>query len=132
MIKLLNLSDGSLIDAPTDDVLDLAHDQDIMTDAPALDGVAVVRLVFPKFKDGRAFSQARVLRTRYGFKGEIRASGDLLPDQAAYARRVGIDTVEDVNDGRLDDFRFALSAYRFVYQPAEEGTPAHRLRGDVL
>ncbi|MEM6913951.1 MAG: DUF934 domain-containing protein [Pseudomonadota bacterium] len=77
MIKLLNLSDGSLIDAPTDDVLDLAHDQDIMTDAPVLDGVAVVRLVFPKFKDGRAFSQARVLRTRYGFKGEIRASGDL-------------------------------------------------------
>ncbi|MEO1042252.1 MAG: DUF934 domain-containing protein [Pseudomonadota bacterium] len=131
MTKLLKLSDGTLIDAPTDDVLDVAHDQDLMTAAPALDGVRVVRLAFPKFRDGRAFSQARVLRTRYGFQGEIRASGDLLPDQAAFARRVGIDTVEGINEKRLEDFRFALDAFRYAYQPAEDGAPAHRLRSNT-
>ncbi|MEM0927753.1 MAG: DUF934 domain-containing protein [Pseudomonadota bacterium] len=129
MTKLLRLSDGAMVDAPVGDVLDIAHDQDIMAEAPALDGVAAVRLIFPKFKDGRAFSQARVLRTRYGFTGEIRASGDLLPDQAAFARRVGIDTVEDIKAERLEDFHFALKAYRFAYQPAEHGAPAHSLRG---
>ncbi|MEO1657917.1 MAG: DUF934 domain-containing protein [Pseudomonadota bacterium] len=131
MTKLLKLDDGTLVDAPAGEVLDIAHDQDITTDAPALDGVATVRLLFPKFKDGRAFTQARVLRTQYGFEGEIRASGDLLPDQAAFARRVGIDTVEDIKDDRLEDFRFALKAFRYAYQPAEHGAPAHSLRGET-
>ena len=130
MTKLLKLSDGSVVDAPGGEVLDIAHDDDLMVDAPALDGVVVIRLVFPKFRDGRAFTQARVLRARYGFKGEIRATGNLLPDQAGFARRVGIDTVEDVTESRVEDFRFALGAYRYAYQPAEQGTPAHSLRGD--
>ena len=129
MTKLLRLTDGGLVDAPDGVTLDIAHDHDIMTDAPSLDGVSVVRLLFPKFKDGRAFTQARVLRTRYGFEGEIRASGELLPDQAAFARRVGVDTVEDPKTERLEDFRFALTAFRYAYQSSEHGEPAHRLRG---
>src|ERR1700742_3187463 len=50
--------------------------------------LSLVALEFPKFRDGRAFSWARLLRTRLGFKGEIRAVGDFLYDQIAYQRRV--------------------------------------------
>src|SRR5215469_834245 len=56
--------------------------------------VSVVALEFPKFRDGRAFSWARLLRTRLGFRGEIRAVGDFLYDQVAYQRRVGFDAWE--------------------------------------
>ena len=56
--------------------------------------LSLVALEFPKFRDGRAFSWARLLRTRLGFEGEIRAVGDFLYDQIAYQRRVGFDAWE--------------------------------------
>ena len=52
---------------------------------------ALIALEFPKFRDGRAFSWARMLRTRLGFTGEIRAVGDFLYDQVNYQHRVGFD-----------------------------------------
>lgn len=57
-----------------------------------LDGVRRVDLQFPKFSDGRAFSQAVVLRRRLGFKGEIRATGDVLVDQVVQMQRSGFDS----------------------------------------
>jgi uncharacterized protein (DUF934 family) len=62
--------------------------------APLLDRVAVVALVFPKYTDGRAMSAARLLRERYGFKGELRATGDVLIDQMPLMRRCGFDAFE--------------------------------------
>lgn len=56
-----------------------------------LDGVDRIDLNFPKFTDGRAFSQAFLLRRRLGFKGEIRATGDVLVDQLAQMERSGFD-----------------------------------------
>ena len=67
--------------------------------APLLDRVSLVAIDFPKFRDGRGFTIARTLRERYGYTGEIRAVGGLLPDQHSHALRCGFSTVA-VADGR--------------------------------
>ena len=67
--------------------LQLANDADMQ--GLSLDGVDRIDLNFPKFTDGRAFSQALLLRRRLGFKGEIRATGDVLVDQLAQMERSG-------------------------------------------
>ena len=70
--------------------LQLANDADPM--ALALDGVARIDLHFPKFTDGRAYSQAFLLRRRLGFEGELRATGDVLIDQLVQMQRSGFDS----------------------------------------
>jgi uncharacterized protein (DUF934 family) len=71
-------------------VLQLANDVDPAT--LALDGVARIDLQFPKFTDGRAYSQAFLLRRRLGFEGELRATGDVLIDQVVQMQRSGFDS----------------------------------------
>ena len=56
-----------------------------------LQGVTRIDLTFPKFTDGRAYSQAFLLRRRLGFKGELRATGDVLIDQLVQMQRTGFD-----------------------------------------
>lgn len=75
--------------APDDhlNVLVLANDADALS--VALEGVDRIELDFPKFTDGRAFTQARLLRQRRGFTGDIRATGDVLIDQLVQMYRVG-------------------------------------------
>lgn len=77
-------------DATDSAVLALPNDADPRT--AQLDGVARVDLHFPKFADGRAFSQAFLLRRRLGFQGEIRATGDVLVDQVVQMQRSGFDS----------------------------------------
>lgn len=62
--------------------------------APYLDGVAVVSIEFPAFRDGRGYSIARLLRDRYGYRGELRAVGNVLHDQLFYMQRCGFDAFE--------------------------------------
>ena len=57
----------------------------------------VIELYFPVFTDGHAFTHARLLRSRYGFTGDIRASGDFMRDQVFYLNRVGVSSFE-LND----------------------------------
>jgi uncharacterized protein (DUF934 family) len=83
--------------------------------------LSVVALEFPKFRDGRAFSWARQLRTRLGFKGEVRAVGDFLFDQIAYQRRVGFDAWELPDGFSAEAFQRALSEITEVYQPSADG-----------
>ena len=95
-------------------------------ESPALLGedlhrLSVVALEFPKFRDGRAFSWARMLRTRFGFKGEVRAVGDFLYDQIAYQHRVGFDAWQVPDDFALADFARALAEITNVYQPSADG-----------
>jgi uncharacterized protein (DUF934 family) len=71
-------------------VLQLANDADPRS--LELDGVERIELNFPKFSDGRAYSQAFLLRRRLGFKGEIRATGDVLIDQLVQMQRTGFDS----------------------------------------
>jgi uncharacterized protein (DUF934 family) len=68
-------------------VLHLANDADPL--ATSLEGVERIELHFPKFSDGRAFSQAFLLRRRLGFQGDIRATGDVLIDQLVQMQRTG-------------------------------------------
>jgi len=82
---------------------------------------ALIALEFPKFRDGRAFSWARMLRTRLGFKGEIRAVGDFLYDQVNYQHRVGFDAWEVPDHFTLEMFNRALVEMTNVYQPSADG-----------
>ena len=93
--------------------------------------LSLVALEFPKFRDGRAFSWARLLRTRLGFEGEIRAVGDFLYDQIAYQRRVGFDAWELPEGFTNAAFQRALSEITQVYQPsADRRRTIAALRGD--
>ena len=70
-------------------VLELANDVDQRT--VELSGVTRIDLQFPAFTDGRAYSQAFLLRRRLGFGGELRATGDVLIDQLVQMQRTGFD-----------------------------------------
>ena len=63
-------------------------------DEAHLDRLAVVALVFPSFRDGRAYSQARLLRERHNYRGELRATGQVLRDQFLFMLRAGFDSFE--------------------------------------
>jgi uncharacterized protein (DUF934 family) len=87
--------------------------------APHLDKAALVAVVFPAFSDGRAFSHASLLRSRYAYKGEIRAIGDVLIDQIPLMLRCGIDSFAVSNPTalkRLSEGR--LPGIHKHYQPA--------------
>ena len=94
--------------------IELANDADPRT--LALDGIDRVDLNFPKFTDGRAFSQAFLLRRRLGFKGEIRATGDVLVDQLAQMQRSGFDTAVLRADQSLEVAQTQLERYAGFYQ----------------
>lgn len=90
---------------------------------------ALIALEFPKFRDGRAFSWARMLRTRLGYTGEIRAVGDFLYDQVNYQRRVGFDAWEVPDHFTIEMFNRALTEMTNVYQPSTDGrTTIRQLR----
>ena len=87
MLKLLSAQDHQPPAEGDTRTVALPNDADAM--AHTLDGVERVDLHFPHFTDGRAFSQAFLLRRRRGFKGEIRATGDVLIDQLVQMQRTG-------------------------------------------
>ncbi len=89
-----------------------------------LDRFAVVALEFPKFGDGRAYSYARLLRERYGFRGELRAVGNVLRDQALFMLRCGFDAFEVTEGTPIEGWREALGEISVVYQPTADGRPA--------
>ena len=77
--------------ATAQNILEISNDIDPrdLASQGALDGIECINLNFPKFTDGRAFSQAFLLRRRMGFKGDIRATGDVLIDQLVQMQRSG-------------------------------------------
>lgn len=81
-----------------------------------LGALSLIALEFPSFNDGRAFSQARVLRHQLGFKGEIRAIGKPMADQAAYLIRCGFDAFEVSGAQPLDIWRKAAALVTRAYQ----------------
>lgn len=86
-----------------------------------LDKLDVIALDFPMFKNGRAYSYARLLRSRYGYKGEMRATGDVLRDQLFFMARCGFDAFEVSQRITLDAFKEALGEISVVYQPSSDG-----------
>jgi uncharacterized protein (DUF934 family) len=95
--------------------------------APFLAQLSLIALEFPVFRDGRAYTQARQLRERHGFKGEIRATGDVLRDQFLFMVRAGFDAFEVRKDADAEAFAQALHEFTLSYQPAADG-PAHSFR----
>jgi len=83
--------------------------------------LSLVVLEFPVFRDGRAFSWARMLRTRMAYRGEIRGAGHFLYDQIAFMKRTGFDAWEVPEGFTLEQFHRALAEMTDVYQPAEDG-----------
>jgi uncharacterized protein (DUF934 family) len=101
--------------------------------APLLDRLAAVALVFPNFKDGRAYSQARLLRERYGYRGELRATGQVLRDQFVFLVRAGFDALEVSKTGDAEAFAQALARYTVFYQPTGAGrATAAQLRAEKV
>jgi len=95
----------------------------------SLGHLALVALKFPKFRDGRAYSQARLLRETYRFRGTLRATGDVLRDQFHFLIRAGFDSFEVKKPADAHAFAEAANRYSVVYQPSADGrTPALRRR----
>jgi uncharacterized protein (DUF934 family) len=88
---------------------------------PYLTKLAVVVLHVPAFRDGRAFSAARLLRTRLGYKNEIRLTGHFLLDQIAFFTRVGVDAFDVAPNISVADIQTALHEISDVYQPSVDG-----------
>lgn len=84
---------------------------------------SLVALEFPKFRDGRAYSYARLLRERYGYTGELRAVGDVLLEQLFFMMRTGFDAFEIASADPLGDYKIALADFSVWYQPTADGRP---------
>jgi len=99
----------------------LSTDTDYSDLAPLANKLSFVAIDFPAFTDGRGFSLAVRLRKDLGFKGEIRATGHVIPDQAQFLMRAGFDTV-DAPDERSEAFENALVRFKEFYQTDFLGT----------
>ena len=80
----------------------------------------VIALQFPTFSDGRALSQAVVLRKRLGFRGELRAVGDVIRDLVFWLGRCGFDSIVPRKDQDLEACRLALAEITVAYQAAAD------------
>jgi len=86
---------------------------------PHLDRLSLIEVSFPKFRDGRGYSVARILRES-GYTGELRAEGDVLVDQVPLMRRCGFDSflpAQPIDPAALER---ALTRYDHVYQAAAD------------
>ena len=95
---------------------------------PHLDRIKLIEISFPRFRDGRGYSAARILREN-GYKGELRAEGDVLVDELLFMRRCGFDSFAPwapLDQKAVDE---ALNRFPFVYQSAADGAvPVWKLR----
>lgn len=98
----------------------LAPEDEVEALEGRLSGVALVALAFPKFRDGRPFTAARLLRTRLGFTGEIRAVGDVLRDQAGFMVRCGFDAFVPADGSTAVTWAEAAGRHSHVYQRAAD------------
>jgi uncharacterized protein (DUF934 family) len=93
----------------------------------AYERLALIALAFPKFSDGRSYSKARLLRERLGFKGELRATGEVLLDQVPLMQRAGFDTLDVTHAPTIDALeRGHIPGIARTYQAT--GTSAARRR----
>ncbi|MGE5501251.1 MAG: DUF934 domain-containing protein [Ignavibacteriales bacterium] len=100
--------------------------EDLAYDLPR---IAVVALVFPKFRDGRHYSSARLLRERFNYAGEVRAVGDVLLEQARFMLRCGFDAFIPADGSTPEAWASAAARYRHVYQRATDDlVPAFEAR----
>jgi uncharacterized protein (DUF934 family) len=97
------------------------NNRDLDDLVPYLDRLAAVALVFPTFRDGRAYSQARLLRERFLYRGELRATGQVLRDQFVFMLRAGFDAFEMKKQADAEAFAHTAKRYSVFYQPTGDG-----------
>src|SRR6201989_1560431 len=104
------------------------NNSDIADLVPYLGKIAVVALVFPSFRDGRAYSQARLLRERYNYRGGLRTTGQVLRDQFVFMLRAGFDAFDVKKQADAEAFAQTVHRYSVFYQPTGDGklTALHR------
>jgi uncharacterized protein (DUF934 family) len=112
------------LDATTLKPLQISNDTDVESLQVALASAAVVELHFPKFTDGRAYSQAVQLRRRLGFTGEIRATGDVLIDQLVQMQRTGFSSAVLRDDQDAEHGKKLLTQYAGFYQGDDQAGAA--------
>ena len=98
----------------------IESDQEIEVLAYDLPRIAVVALAFPKFRDGRAYTSARLLRERFKYDGQIRAVGDVLQEQVGFMVRCGFDAFEPSDGATPEVLTKAANRFRHVYQRAAD------------
>jgi uncharacterized protein (DUF934 family) len=107
----------------------LASHQPASELAPHLERLSLIALEFPTFRDGRAYSTARLLRERYGYIGELRAVGNVLRDQFLFMVRCGFDAFEAADQKEAAAWKKSMNEFSVWYQPAADDRPvAARLR----
>lgn len=103
----------------------LGSNEEVEALAYDLPRISVVALEFPKFRDGRAFTSAHLLRSRLGFTREVRAVGDVFREQAGFMVRCGFDAFEPSDGSTPQEWAEATHRHRHVYQRAADArTPA--------
>ncbi len=96
---------------------------------PDVGQLGLIALEFQTFRDGRPYSTARLLRQRWGFRGELRAVGDVLRDQFLFMHRCGFDAFEVADERAVEGWRKAMAEFSVFYQAAADGRmPARALR----
>lgn len=108
------------LEAPTQAVA-LANTDPLDPLTAHLGRLKLIVLHFPKFTDGRAYSQARLLRGRLGYRGELRATGAVLRDQLPFLLRCGFDSFESEQPGFGAALARARALFSVVYQGTEDG-----------
>ena len=102
--------------------------EDVEQLIPHLDRLRLIEIDFPKFRDGRGFSTARILREA-GYAGEIKATGDVLVDLVFFMRRCGFDSFAPDAPMKREDVEATLNRYPYVYQEAaDDAVPIWKLR----
>lgn len=102
--------------------ISLPNNLDVLDFGAEAERFDLIVLHFPKFSDGRAYSQARLLRERFGYRGELRATGHVLQDQIWHMLRSGFDAFEIARPDAAEVFANALThGFSAVYQPTGDG-----------
>ena len=102
-------------------MLVLDNTEDVTKLGERLDGIELIILQFPKFTDGRAYTQARLLRERLGYTGELRAAGQVYIDQIPFMLRCGFDSFASAQKDFAEAVAKARSLFSVVYQPTGDG-----------
>lgn len=95
-------------------------DEEVERLADAVGQLDLIAINFPVFNDGRSFSTARLLRDRYGYRGELRAIGSFIRDQLFYLQRCGVNSFQFSADIDLEDAMNSFNDFSEIYQAASD------------
>lgn len=112
------------------EVLALTNDADVIEHAEAIAKASRVELHFPSFTDGRAYSQAYLLRRRLGFRGDLRATGEVLADQLMLMQRTGFSSAVLAEGVAPEDARRQLARFPAFYQGDARQDAPYRREGE--